>query len=174
MTISLSEVTLTTGMMTGEYTNLVPSPLDIFSWTGPAGANAATLSRDTVTGRSPAGGIPMLMAITGNDPYTASYGAGVWNLGTAASGQTWIATAYVKASTTTLAGFFIFGSTAGGGIVDYAESLYTATTSWSLISYSYTFTNPSVTNIQLRMDGPNSGGTGQSIWWDQLQLYRVS
>jgi hypothetical protein len=174
MPISLNGVTIGTGLMAGDSVNVIPSPLDIFSWTGPSGANAATLSRDTVTGRSPAGGVPMLMAITGNDPYTASYAAAVWNLGTAASGQTWIATAYVKASTTTLAGFFIFGSTAGGGIIDYAESLYTATTSWSLISYSYTFTNPSVTNIQLRMDGPNSGGTGQSIWWDQLQLYRIS
>jgi hypothetical protein len=27
-----------------------------------------------------------------------------------------------------------------------------------------------VANIQFRLDGPNSGGTGQNVWWDGLQL----
>ena len=174
MTISLDGVTIGTGIMAGDSTNLIPTPLDIYSWNGSAGANGATLSRDKTTGLSPAGGVPMLMAVTAADPYTASYGSVQWNLGTAASGQTWVASAYVKASVSTQAGFFIFGSSSGGAIIDYAESLYSVTTSWALISYTYTFTNASVTNIQLRMDGPNSGGAGVNIWWDQLQLYRLS
>lgn len=174
MTISLNGITISNGMMIGDNTNLIPSPLDIYSWAGPYGANNATLSRDSTTGLSPAGGVPFLMAVTSTDPYTNTYGSTIWNLGAAASGQTWIATAYVKASVATVAGFFIFGSTAAGAILDYVESLYSVSTSWSLISYTYTFTNASVTNVQLRMDGPNTGGAGVNIWWDQLKLYRVS
>jgi hypothetical protein len=110
MTISLIGVTLGTGMMVGDYTNVIPSSLDIFSWAGFAGANAATVSRDSTTGLSPAGGVPFKMAVTGNDPYTNTYGAQYWNLATAAPGQTWKATVYVKASSATQAGIFIFGA----------------------------------------------------------------
>jgi hypothetical protein len=174
MTISLSGVTLSTGMMTGDYTNVVPSPLDIFSWAGPAGANSSTLSRDTVTGRSPAGGIPMLMAVNGNDPYTRTYNNQYWNLATAAIGQTWKASVYVKASTTTQAGIFIFGANDAGTYFEAPNSVDNITTSWAQISFTYTFVNPSTTRIQTRLDGPDAGGAGINIWWDQLQLYRIS
>ncbi len=174
MTISFSSVTIGTGLMAGDSVNVVPSPLDIFSWAGPAGANSSTLSRDTVTGRSPAGGIPMLMAVSGNDPYTNTYNGTYWNIAPAAVGQTWRASVYVKASTTTQAGIFIFGADAAGTYLELNASSETVTTSWALISLQLTLTNPSSTFMQIRVDGPDAGGAGQSIWWDQLQRYRIS
>ena len=174
MPISLAGVTRGTGLMAGDNVNVIPSPLDIFSWASPAGANSSTLSRDKATGLSPAGGVPMLMAVSGADPYTNTYNGTYWNVAPAAVGQTWKATVYVKASTTTQAGIFIFGANAAGTYLELKASSETVTTSWALISLQLTLTNPSSTFMQIRVDGPDSGGTGQSIWWDQLQLYRIS
>jgi outer membrane receptor protein involved in Fe transport len=74
------------------------------------GANAATLSRDTAVTDSPAGGVAMKMAVTGNDPYTATYNSTTFNIATAASGQTWTLSVYVKASVATTGELFIFGA----------------------------------------------------------------
>jgi len=62
--------------------NVLPNPTDIFAWCGSAGANAATLSRDTSMTRQ-YGSIPMKMAVTGNDPYTntINYGPGALSTG---------------------------------------------------------------------------------------------
>lgn len=174
MTISLDGVTLTTGMMAGNNTNVIPTPLDIYSWAKPGGANNATLSRDTTTSLSPAGGVPMLMAVTGLDPYTGTYNTPYWNLSPAAVGQTWTASVYVKASSATQAGIFIFGSDAAGTYYEAPNSVSNITTSWSLITFTYTLINASSTYVQTRLDGPDSGGTGINIWWDQYQFYRVS
>jgi hypothetical protein len=174
MPISISGVSIGTGLMAGDSVNVIPSPLDIFSWCGTAGGYNSTLSRDSSTGLSPAGGIPFKMAVTGNDPYTNTYNNQYWNLATAAIGQTWRATAYVKASSATVGGFFIFGADANGTYFEAPNSVDIITTSWSQISFSYTFINASTTRVQIRLDGPDSGGTGINIWWDQLQLYRIS
>jgi hypothetical protein len=174
MTISLIGVTLGTGMMVGDYTNVIPSSLDIFSWAGFAGANAATVSRDSTTGLSPAGGVPFKMAVTGNDPYTNTYNAQYWNLATAAPGQTWKATVYVKASSATQAGIFIFGADSNGTYLEAPNTVENISTSWVQISHTYTLVNPSTTRVQIRLDGPDSGGTGVNIWWDQLLYYRLS
>ena len=174
MPISLDGVTIGTGLMAGDNVNVIPSPLDIYSWMAPAGANSSTLSRDKATGLSPAGGVPMLMAVSGADPYTNTYNGTYWNIASAAIGQTWKASVYVKASTTTQAGIFIFGANSAGTYLELNASSETVTTSWALISLQLTLTNASSTFMQIRLDGPDAGGAGQSIWWDQLQLYRVS
>lgn len=174
MTISLDGVTITTGTMVGDYTNVIPNSLDIYSWAGTAGASNATLSRDTTTGLSPAGGIPFKMAVTGTDPYTNTYNNQYWNLATAAAGQTWRATVYVKASSATQAGIFIFGADAAGTYYEAPNTVENISTSWVQISHTYTFVNPSTTRVQIRLDGPDSGGTGVNVWWDQLLYYRLS
>lgn len=174
MPISISGVTIGTGLMAGDNVNVIPSSLDIYSWMAPAGANNATLSRDKATGLSPAGGVPMLMAVSGADPYTNTYNAPYWNVAPAAVGQTWRASVYVKASTTTQAGIFLFGANAAGTYFDITASAETVTTSWTLISLQLLLSNASSTFMQIRVDGPDAGGAGQSIWWDQLQLYRIS
>lgn len=149
---------------------------DIGSWMVQYGANAATLSRDTAVTDSPAGGVAMKMAVTGNDPYTASYSSATFNLASAAPGQTWTLSVYVKASIATSGELFIFGADAAGNAFA-ANTYYSATgisigTSWTRVSFTMAIpvSATAVANIQFRLDGPNSGGTGQNIWWDGLQL----
>ena len=174
MPINLSGVTVSNGMFMGEYTNVIPASLDIYSWAYPGGAFNATISRDTSTGLSPAGGVPLKMAVTANDPYLGSYNSAYFNLASAAIGQTWRATVYVKASSACQAGIFIFGATDAGVYIEAPASVNDISTSWTKISFTYTFLNASTTKIQTRLDGPDTGGTGINLWWDQYLLYRIS
>jgi hypothetical protein len=153
---------------------------DIGSWMVQYGANAATLSRDTAVTDSPAGGVAMKMAVTGNDPYTATYNSTTFNIATAAAGQTWTLSVYVKASVATTGELFIFAVDSTGNAFA-ANTYYSATaisigTGWTRVSFTMAIPGnaTAVTNIQFRLDGPNSGGTGQNIWWDGLQLERQS
>jgi hypothetical protein len=177
MPIILDGVTMTTGMMTGMSTSVFRFRTDLYGWF--VGTNGGcTIARDTSTGLSPNGGIPLLMSITGNDPYMATYNAIQYNLGAAASGQTWTASMWVKSSVATTGEVFLFGDTNAGGQVftlnDYGAGAISITTSWTQVSYSRTFTNAGTQQIQCRLDGTNSGGAGINIWWDGLQVYRVS
>lgn len=155
--------------------NVHPQPLDMFAWfNGTSGS--CTIERDFGTSKSPAGGIPLKMAVTGNDPYMAAYNSVGYHLAPAAAGQTWTVSVWIKASTNTSAELFIFGDSAAGGnvfsIVDYGAGTVNVTTEWTRVSYSFTFSNASVARVQVRLDGPNSGGSGQTLWWDGLQVER--
>lgn len=161
-------------MFIGDNTNVLPSPLDIFSWTSGGFAFNCTMSRDPTTGLSPAGGMPFKMAVTANDPFVGTYQAEKWNLATCAQGQTWRATAYVKASVATQAGFFIFGANTSGTLTETTSNVLSVTTSWTQISFTYTFLLSGSVRIQTRLDGPDTGGAGINLWWDQYLLYRVS
>jgi hypothetical protein len=149
---------------------------DIFGWSGTS-ANAATLSRDTIS--SPVGNTPLKMAVTGNDPHLGTYNSGVWNIAPAVNGQTWVVSVYVKASVATTGQIFIFGAnSAGTGFVGGAWLAISAvtvniTTEWTRVSHYITMANANVAFIHTRLDGPDSGGTGQNIWWDGLQVERV-
>jgi hypothetical protein len=150
---------------------------DIFGWIGTSGGNACTLSRDSIS--SPAGNTPLKMAISGNDPNTPTYNSGAWNVAPAANGQTWVVSVYAKASVATTGEIFIFGAnSAGTGFVDgawltIAAGGFNITTEWTRVSFYATMNNPSISFIQLRLDGTPSGGSGQTIWWDGLQVERV-
>lgn len=149
--------------------NIMPNPIDIFGWCS-SGASNATLSRDTSVPPSPAKGIPLKMAITGNDPYLNTYASSTWNLAPASAGQTWTASCYVRASSPTTAGFFVFGANSSGAIIQYTPNQVAITTEWTRISLVQVFTDPAIAYVQMRCDGPDSGGTGINIWWDGLQL----
>jgi hypothetical protein len=174
MPISLNGVAIGTGMMVGDYTNVVPSSLDIFSWASAAGMNNCTISRDTTTGLSPAGGIPIKMTVTGADPHMGTYNSLPWNLAPAAVGQTWRASVYAKASISTSAAIFIFGCLSNGTYVEAPAGDGSISTSWSLITFTHTFTNPSTVFIQTRLDGADNAPIGTQIWFDQYMLYRIS
>lgn len=150
--------------------NVIPNPTDIYGWCGTAGSNNSTISRDTTVAPSPANGIPLKMAVTGNDPYIGSYSSSTWNLAPASNGQTWTASCYVRASAATVAGFFIFGANSSGTYIQLNANQVAITTEWTRITLSYTISDPLVAYVQLRLDGPDSGGTGINIWWDGLQL----
>lgn len=162
----------------GLGTNFHPAPLDIFKWSGTANNNA-TLSRDTITGKSPYNGVPLKMTVTGTDPYTASYNGPIWNIYPAASGETWIVKVWAKASVATTGTIFIFGVDGVGGFIgnfgtSFSAGGFNIGTTWSEVSFSFTFSDPGVAYIQTRLDGPDAGGTGVDIWWDNLQVHKIT
>jgi hypothetical protein len=153
-------------------TNVFTSPTDIYSW-NTAGSNC-TLSRDTI--QSPVGSTPLKMVITGTDPYTIGYFGAAWKLAPAVSGQTWTISCWVKASVaTTIEGIWVSEQDASGNyLTGGGASNPTIGTSWTRISGTYTLTNASTAFVGLRMDGTQTGGTGITVWWDGIQLERVS
>lgn len=160
----------------GLGTNLHPSSLDIFAWSG-TGANNATLSRDTVTGKSPSNGDPLKMAVTGGDPHMQSYNGATWNIAPADNGQTWLVKVWAKASVATTGQIFIFGVDRAGAFIDNGGNSFNAGgfnigTTWSEVSYSFKFNDERVSYIQTRLDGPDGGGT-IDVWWDDLRVYRI-
>jgi hypothetical protein len=157
--------------------NVMPNPTDIFAWCGGAGLNSCTISRDTSMTRQ-YGSIPLKMTVTGNDAYISSYANSFWNLAPAANGQVWTVSVYVKASVATSGELFLFGADSSGnygGAGTYGSSAaISITTSWTRVSASFTISGVNVAYAQVRLDGPNSGGSGQTIWWDGLQVERAS
>ena len=149
---------------------------DIFGWSGTS-ANAATLSRDAIS--SPVGNTPLKMVVTGNDPHLGTYNTGAWNIAPAGNGQTWVVSVYVKASVATTGQIFIFGANSagtgfvGGAWLAISAGGFNVTTEWTRVSHHITMANADIANIHMRLDGPDSGGTGQTLWWDGLQVERV-
>jgi len=153
--------------------NVHPYPTDIYSWVNTSVGYQCTLSRDTI--QSPVGTKSLKMVITGTDPYTPTYNNSLWNIVAAVAGQTWTVSVWVKASiTTTMEGPYIFGANSSGTYLEASSTAFTVTTSWTRISYTYTLVNASTTNLQVRLDGTQTGGTGVTIWWDGLQVERSS
>jgi hypothetical protein len=146
---------------------------DLFAWSG-AGANAATLSRDTIS--SPVGNTPLRMAVSGNDPYWNAYNSSGFNIAPAANGQTWIVSVYVRANVATSGQIFIFNAnSAGSGFAnnDFGATGVSIGTEWTRVHYVRTMNSVNTAFIQVRLDGPDSGGAGQTVWWDGLQVERV-
>ena len=157
--------------------NVFPKSTDIFDWCQNAGFNACSVSRDASMTRQ-YGSIPLKMVVSGNDAYISSYSAPTWNLAPAANGQTWTVSVYVKASVATTGELFIFGADIDGyygGVGTYVSNgAISITTSWTRVSFTTTMNGVNVAFIQVRLDGPNTGGAGQTIWWDGLQVERAS
>jgi hypothetical protein len=155
--------------------NTFSKSLDIFGLT--SSVQSATLSRDTATSLSPAGGIPMKMAVTGNDPHIGSYNSAPFNVAAAAAGQAWTLSVWVKASTATTGALFIFGAPASGNVFsfpDFSAGGINITTEWTRVSFTRTLTAAQTEFVQFRLDGPESGGSGINVWWDGLQFERSS
>lgn len=181
MAINYNPSTVTSGLVVGcdatnpkSYSpNTFNNPTDLFSYFGTAGVNAATLSRDTI--QSPVGNTPLKMVQTGNDPHTATYNTTAWNFSTAATGETWAVSCWVKASApTTIEGPVLFASIANGTYVEAGSSSFTIGTNWTRVSFTKTWTVANIVAVQTRLDGTNSGGAGITVWWDGLQIERSS
>ncbi len=147
---------------------------DIVTFSGTS-ANAATITRDTIS--SPVGNTPLKMVVTGNDPHVGMYNTPSKNIAPAANGQTWIASVYVKANVATTGAIFIFGAAADGNVFNAVTGQISAGgvsigTDWTRVSYAFTFTK-GISFIQVRLDGPELSGAGQTVWWDGLQVERV-
>lgn len=147
---------------------------DIFGWCSAAGLNACTISRDTIS--SPVGDAPLRMVVTGNDPHVGCYNTPTYNIAPAVNGQTWIVSAYVRANVATTGELFIFSANSSGDAFannNITASTITITTDWTRVQHVHTMNSANTAFIQVRLDGPNSGGAEQTIWWDGLQIERV-
>lgn len=164
--------------------NVFPNSLDIYEWYVPKrGAeigSSCTVSRDTNTSASPAGGIPFKMAVTGNDPHINSWNSSTWNLAQVENGQTWVVSVYAKADVITTGEIYIFGanssgtsSLGGGSYVGITAKTINITTEWQRFDHFITFNNVDVEYIHFRLDGPPSGGSGINVWWDGVQVERA-
>jgi hypothetical protein len=137
-------------------------------------ANASTTSRDSGTALSPAGGVPLRMNVTGNDPHLATYNSSQWNVADAQQGDTWTLSIYAKADRPTSGQLFIFEANESGAYTNAPAKAIELGTEWQRYTFTYTFTAPSTRFVQVRLDGPDSGGSGATIWWDGLQVERAS
>jgi hypothetical protein len=171
LSAALESIDLTPQIFPG---NVHPSPTDIYSWV--TSATRATISRDAMT--SPLGSTPLKMDVAGNDPYTNSYGSSTWNLAAATTGETWQVRVFAKASVATTIELFMFGANSLGNWAGDGGNLkaegFSVGTGWSEFIMDYTFTSTNVSFVQVRLDGPNSGGAGQTVWFDGLQVRKIS
>jgi len=154
----------------GEPTpNVVPNPLDLFAWCI-NGASFATLSRDTSSLASPAGGIPMRMTTTGSDPYTSTYNGSTFNLNAASQGQVWTMSVWAKANRILTCELFLFEANSSGVYINLSTVSISVTTEWQRFTLSRTNTEATVAYVQVRLDGPNTYSAGDIVWWDGLQV----
>jgi hypothetical protein len=158
--------------------NLVADPLDMNASFFTDGARC-TLSRDTTTAKSPLGGVPLKMVTTGSaDPFIRSYNESQYNIDTAANGETWEVRVFSKASTSTDIAIFIFGVGTNGIFINDATAFqgeaFTVGTEWEEFRSRFTFGNASVARVQSRLDGPQAGTSGISVWFDGFQIYKIS
>ena len=145
-------------------------PEDQVAWG--TGANAATMSADPTALASPVGGVPLKMAVTGGDPYTNTYNSAAWNITEAQIGDVWTFSVYVRADQVTTGELFLFESTDTGSYTVFNVESIDITTAWTRVSTTRTFTGTTTKRVQVRVDGPNTGGSGVNIWWSGFQLER--
>ena len=149
--------------------NYHPNPIDIYSWVGPAGGYQQTLSRDTI--QSPVGNTPLKIVTSGASSYSGSYNALAYNIASAASGQTWTVSFYVKASVATTISMLIFEANSSGGYLSYTQPYFNIGTEWTRVSGTATFSQATTASIQTRIDCYISGVT---LWIDGYQVERNS
>lgn len=148
--------------------NVYAFSLDIGSYI--TSGHQQTITRDTSI-TSPAGGIPMKIVTSGTSSYTSSYNSSYWNISSAAVGQTWTASFWVKASTAVTMSVLIFEANSSGNYTNYGQPYMNVTTEWQRVSGSYTMINATTAYLQFRFDCYVSGVT---LWIDGLQLERGS
>jgi hypothetical protein len=157
-------------------TNTFLAPKDPFAWFGLfVGNNNCTISRDDML--SPNGGKCVRMDVTGEDPYTVSYSASGANIVRAAAGETWTASCWVKGAQAggNVEGIYLCEANAAGTYVTNSSSGSPSIgTSWTRITTTRTFTDATTVFAQIRIDGPQTGGTGQTYWWADFQLEKLS
>jgi hypothetical protein len=149
--------------------NVHPHPLDIYAQLPQATSVRLNQERDTSVS-SPLGGIAYKMTPTGADPYMATYNNSTYNLASAASGQTWTASVYVKANRATAASIFIFEANSSGAYTAADASTVNIGTDWQRISITRTFNQSNTAYVQARIDGPDTYAAGDILWFDGYQV----
>jgi len=107
----------------------------------------------------------------GTSAYVGTYNGPTFNLSTAANGQTWTGSLWVKGSSAFTASMLIFEANSSGGYTTYGQGYFNVTTSWTIVSVSYTMTQSTTAYVQARFDCYN---TSVSFWVDGFQMERNS
>lgn len=149
--------------------NVHPHPLDIYAQLPQATSTRLNQERDTSVS-SPLGGIAYKMTPTGADPYMQTYNSSTYNLASAASGQTWTASVYVKANRATAASIFIFEANSSGAYTAASANTVNIGTDWQRISITRTFNQSNTVYVQARIDGPDTYAAGDILWFDGYQV----
>ena len=149
--------------------NVHPYPLDIYAQLPQTTSVRLNQERDTSVS-SPLGGIAYKMTPTGADPYMETYNSSTYNLASAASGQTWTASVYVKANRATAASIFIFEANSSGAYTAADANTVNIGTDWQRISITRTFNQSNTAYVQARIDGPDTYAAGDILWFDGYQV----
>lgn len=149
--------------------NVYPYPLDIGSYI--TSGHQQTITRDTTVTDSPAGGIPLKIVTSGTSSYTNSYNSSYWNISTAATGDTWNVSFWVKGTSNFEGRFILFEANSAGSYISAPTQAYNITTSWQRITLSRTLGTTGTAFIQFRFDIYVSGVTA---WFDGLQIEQGS
>jgi hypothetical protein len=137
----------------------------------------ATTSADPSVTDSPVGGVPLKMALDGNnDPYTATYNGTQWNVTEAAAGEQWTFSVYVKSNQSggINAQIFLFEARANGTYSTLSQQVFNNIgTSWQRISITRTFNQSDTAHLQVRVDGSDNGNANSHVlWWSGFQVNR--
>ena len=148
--------------------NIHPNSTNLYSWV--TTGNNVALSRDAIA--SPVGSTPLKMVVngTGVDPFATTNGASQYNLYQTAPNRTWTASVWAKADANTTGQIYLLGADSTGVNTVWGALNFNITTSWQKFTYTYTTSGATTAYIQARLDGPDSGGLGRTIWWDGLQV----
>jgi len=160
--------------------NYFSSSSNIYNWSANNAVNC-TLTSEVTTPASPFGGLPLKMTVTGNDPYTNTFNNSLFNITAANNSETWAVKVYVKGSVDTTGQIYMYGADSTGAILGQAGSFsirnISIKTNWTEVTANITFpavpTISQVNFLQIRLDGPDTGGTGVIIHWDGLRVYKI-
>lgn len=161
------------------YPDNVLSPantINLYAWVG--GSNAAlnncTISLDS-TEISPVGNTVLKMMVYKDriDPFIGTYYASRWNLAPAANNQTWEVRVWSRSNTSTAIRIFGFPSKTDGTVLTSPSDAYSVGPDWSEKVFTFD-TVANTTNVQVRLDGPQIPTTNAAIWFDGLQVRRLT
>lgn len=157
--------------------NVFKYPTNIHQWildTQATTNNCQVTSDDDVAPASPVGTTPLRMLVTGNDPHILTYNQKKFNLTKVSVDETWEFSVYVKSTKNTTCQLYIFQCKEDGTLDtgSHQSSVKTCAVSaeWQQISHSVTITEPTAVSIQVRLDGPQSNGVGEYLWFDGMSL----
>jgi hypothetical protein len=116
------------------------------------------------------------MHITGTDANVATYGNEKFNLAPTSLDDVWQISVFVRASEPTTCQLFAFEADINGNQHSQGGvfvQTFDVTTRWELVTMNVTISNPNTKFIQVRLDGPDSGGVGKTLWFDGLQVKKL-
>lgn len=161
--------------------NVFPYPTDFYSF-AQNGSGRVTVSRDNI--ESPVGNTPLKLTqtATGGRGYTVSYNNAAYNIAPATAGETWTFSFWAKSSVNNpgTGAMYIFGANSSGtAYVNNAWlNIYSKgiqiTTEWQRFEGTFTFTNPDVAYIHVRVDTDNDAAIGDQFWYDGFQVEKTS